>query len=203
MGWYANQKLANEESKRAKAAAKRGEAYILSSDLTPRRARAIESTVPTAWAAQERKDATQAETAVEQAARQAFKDLQSYCNGRTDQIAQCDGVHLFPDCLVLLRKGDPAKVDISGVSATVQTEGSLSVSNRATLARSLALTGWQKKTAVDTRATLLVIDGPEFEWVVDVPVSPPGRATRIPGVMDAHQFAAAVTTAARKSAGAA
>lgn len=163
MGWFANQKLANEKKKKAKAAAK-----------------------------------------------QSLKDLESYCNGRPDQIAHCDVVHLFPDCLVLLRKGDPAWAGISGVSATVQAEGSLSVSSCATLTRSLTpLTGWQKKTVVDTRATFLVIDGPEFEWVVEVPDqpilsdSPLAHAFGIPGGMDAHQFAAAVTTAARKSAGAA
>lgn len=51
--------------------------------------------------------------------------------------------------------------------------------------------GWAKK--IDTRELAIVIDGPEGQWVVDVP------ASHTLFLKAARQFAAAVNTAARSA----
>ncbi len=64
------------------------------------------------------------------------------------------------------------------------------VAARSTLSRSLApgMHGWQKK--IDSRELAIVIDGPDAQWVVDVPA---GHTLVLKA---ARQFAAAVNTAA-------
>lgn len=197
MGWYANQKLGNDEIKKAKAARKRGEEYTPSAELTGWRARAIESEGKLAQAAQARKDA---------------KSVREDIRNRPDLIATCYDVYLFPNEIISLnpaisRDAQLVSFPTAGISAQARLEGQLSVSNRATLTRSLALgSGWQKEKTVDTRTTYLTIDGPEFQWVVSRTARPPTTREmtadlRSGTARSPHEFAALVTTAGRQAGG--
>jgi len=106
-------------------------------------------------------------------------------------IATYQGVRLFPDRIVRLpvswmRNEVADSFPLVGVSATVETAGN--VYSRGTIVRNWVLTGWQKK--IDTREAYLVINGPEFQWVL--PLQP--DQTR-----SARQFAALVTTFGRRA----
>lgn len=108
------------------------------------------------------------------------------------RIAELAGVNVFADRIIRLNTwplpgGDVQPV--AGVEATVDLSGG--VSGRATLTRTAipGAHGWQKK--VDTRETWLVVDGPDFQWTVQVPQVLASKA---------RGFAAAITTAGRRAA---
>ncbi len=201
MGWYANQKLIGDEVKRAKSAAKRGEDYTPSPELTPLRARLAGRQVKAVQEAQARKDA-----------KANAKSVREDINNRPDLIATCYDVYLFPNEIISLnpaisRDAQLVSFPTAGISAQARLEGHLSVSNRATLTRSLALgSGWQKETTVDTRTTYLIIDGPNFQWVVSATARPPtiremNANLRSGTARSPHEFAALVTTAGRQAGG--
>lgn len=111
---------------------------------------------------------------------------------RQARIAELAGVHVFPDRIIRMQPWPGQhgeEYPIAGVQASVDQEGGLS--GRATLTRTAVpgAHGWQKK--VDTRETWLVVDGPDFQWSVQVPQPNAGQA---------RGFAAAITTAGRRAA---
>ncbi|MBC3191662.1 hypothetical protein H7X46_11380 [Pseudonocardia sp. C8] len=114
---------------------------------------------------------------------------------KMERIAHLAGVHLFPDRIVrtpsLLADEKAEERPVAGVSASVDNTGG--VSGRATLTRTAipGAHGWQKK--VDTRETWLVVDGPDFQWSVQVEQAKASQA---------RAFAAQITTAGRKAAAA-
>lgn len=108
------------------------------------------------------------------------------------RIAELAGVNVFADRIVRLNTwplpGGEVQ-PVAGVEASVDLSGG--VSGRATLTRTAipGAHGWQKK--VDTRETWLVVDGPDFQWTVQVPQILSGQA---------RGFAATVTTTGRRAA---
>lgn len=75
---------------------------------------------------------------------------------------------------------------VAGVSATVEQTGEVSARSTATRTLLLKQKGWQKK--MDNRELWITVDGPDFQWAVNVPVRASGTARR---------FVAAINTTAR------
>lgn len=109
---------------------------------------------------------------------------------QVERISTCQDLHLFPDQIIRLptlwSSDATESFPLSGVSAEVGTAGG--ISSRGTLTRSVAVGGWQKKA--DTRESWMIVDGPEFQWLV--PLKP--HETRM-----ARKFAAQVTALGRRA----
>ena len=106
---------------------------------------------------------------------------------KAGRIARWGNVNLFSDRIIRLPSMSSSCIaesfPLTGVSAAVDTAGG--IYSKGTLGRSLVSLGtWQKKK--DNRVSWLIVDGPEFQWLISVA---PGMATS-----GARQFAAQVTT---------
>ena len=111
---------------------------------------------------------------------------------KAGRIARCGNVNLFSDRIIRLPSMFSSCIaesfPLTGVSAAVDTAGG--IYSKGTLGRSLVSLGtWQKKK--DNRESWLIVDGPEFQWLISVA---PGMATS-----GARRFAAQVTTLGRRS----
>lgn len=130
--------------------------------------------------------------------REDGSSLKQYVDSHKGEIiAQFGSIYVFPDRIIKMPyTGWTVPIDhpmraltaeeqpIAGVSAGVDSTGDLN--SVGSLTRSVVVTGWQKR--VDTRQTVLVIDGPTFQWVVTLNGDLSGPA---------REFAAKVTTAGR------
>lgn len=103
-------------------------------------------------------------------------------------IAHLDDVYLYPDRVKRLGK-EKGEFALAGVQASVESVGELQ--RRVTVTR-MALTGpfaFALKKKRDERDLFLTIEGPDFQWVIEVD---PKKGA------DARQFAAKINTAARQ-----
>lgn len=114
---------------------------------------------------------------------------------KKDVIAKVAGLYLFEDRIVrlssLFNYGTDNDIQpVAGAIARVDTAGGIAA--RATLARSAVpgMHGWQQK--IDTRELWIVIDGPTFQWQVQV--------LRTNDAHKARKFAEKVNTVSRLAA---
>ncbi|GEL19345.1 hypothetical protein [Pseudonocardia asaccharolytica] len=100
----------------------------------------------------------------------------------------CAGVVLDGDEVVWNGERRP----VAGVSAVVDTAGNINRRVTATRLVAVGVFALALKKKQDDREVFLLVDGPEFQWVVDVP---PAKLAA------ARSFAARLTTAGRRAAG--
>jgi hypothetical protein len=128
----------------------------------------------------------------------ARQEMNTYVKGRrSERVAKCGGLHLFPDAIVSITSPTVGNVQaasswqpLAGVRAQVVASGG--VAGVSGLGRSMVMPGWQKR--VDTRALVVLIDGPDWQWSVDMPAKV-GMDRRV------RTFVALINTTARQGDG--